>query len=551
MSDLEDDLLALAGGDDIESEEEYEPTIGSSKNDQKDGGDEESDDDEILSKKKRRRDSDLGFDDDEEAQDDNDNEAEEEELVNPYPLEGKFKDDEDRENLLAMDEMQREQILFDRTQEMERYNERKYLLQRMKQQKQAQLPSKPTRTSNRNKDTSNKTSKLDKLSELKKQREQKDRKRRRDYDDYDEEEEEDDDDRDDEEVDEYDEYDEDEGPVSWGTSRHRTKRSYQRAQLGDINKIIVGRSKLSKHCYYSDFADTVIDCYGKINLGMDKRTRQPMYRMVKIIDVQNYPQRAYRLGSSKCDIYLNVSQNRKQTKEFPISIFSDSLITPDEFKRYVYELEKADEEIDYVDDVNEKLEQLNHFLTRGVSDKDVNEMIAKKQKLQSQTQQLSNVDAVFQKSKLSDELNIARQQGRFDKVKELQEKINKLETMLIDYNKSHNQTESYIMAKLNERNRKINQTVIRKAELETIKNSSSVTDDSDPFSRLKTNTRTFYQDIVNQENEKALNDVQQNYQELIDEKTKQEEEIAKSTYRVLGEMDKLIKSIDIKIDLQF
>lgn len=571
MSDLEDDLLALAGGnEESEEEEDYEPALKTgdadgNENEESDNDDDDDDDDEILSKKKLNKDleDDLQRQNDEEdgdeeekvdEDDEDDNfdgsgDEKQEELINPYPLEGKYKDEQDRDQLESMDEMQREQILFDRSQEMERYNERKYLLQRMKQQKQAQLPSKPTRSSNRsNKGTSNKTSKLDKLSELKKQREQKHRKRGREYDDYEddeeEEEEEEDDDRGEDEEDDYD----DDGVVRWGTSKGRSKKSYERATLVDINKISLGRTKLSKHCYYSDFNDVVIDCYGKVNLGIDRRTRQPMYRMVKIIDVHNYPQKAYNIGSSRFDIYLTVSQNRKQTKDFPLNIFSDSLITPEEFDRYIHELQKTDEVIDYVDDVNEKLDQLTNFFNKGISDKDVNEMIAKKQKLQSQ--KISNVDAVFQKARLADELNVARQQGRIDKVKQLQEQINQLETMIVEYNKQHNQTESLTMAKLNERNRKINQTVIRKAELETIKNSTNVTDDSDPFSRLKTNTKTFYQDMINQENEKALIDVQKNYENILEKKNKQEEEIAKSTYRVLGEMDKLIKSIDIEIELK-
>ena len=39
-------------------------------------------------------------------------------------------------------------------------------------------------------------------------------------------------------------------------------------------------------------------------------------------------------------------------------------------------------------------------------------------------------------------------------------------------------------------------------------------------------------------------------QELIEEKNKQEEEISKSTYRDLGEMEKLIKSIDFDIEIE-
>lgn len=55
--------------------------------------------------------------------------------MNPYPLEGKYKDEQDREELEAMDEIKREEILFERSQEMDKFKERQYLQQRMKTQR--------------------------------------------------------------------------------------------------------------------------------------------------------------------------------------------------------------------------------------------------------------------------------------------------------------------------------------------------------------------------------------------------------------------------------
>ena len=77
-------------------------------------------------------------------------------MIDPYPLEGKYKDEADREALDNMDEMEREQILFERMQEMDKYRERKYLQERMKQQQQQQQKNvvgriEPTRSSGRSK----------------------------------------------------------------------------------------------------------------------------------------------------------------------------------------------------------------------------------------------------------------------------------------------------------------------------------------------------------------------------------------------------------------
>ncbi|CUM53625.1 uncharacterized protein AC631_00808 [Debaryomyces fabryi] len=545
MSDLDDDLLALAGAGDSESEVESEvPLKRQSKSSDSTGS----------SKKRRVDTSDLEFDDqgEEEDDDEGDEEIEEEEddLVNPYPLEGKYKDEEDRENLLAMDEIQREQTLFERTQEMESYNEKKYLQQRMKQQQQATGGAKATRSSNRTKPTG-KSSKLDKLSELRKQREQKSRKEsRRDYDDYSDEGEEDDDDERGFIEDDEDEYGYGEDEVVWGsgTSSKFKKRSNERAKLEDVNRTRVGRSILLKHCFYSDFTETIIDCFARINIGMDKRTKQPMYRMVQISDVKNIPEKAYNTPNFKCDIYLTVNQNKEQKKDFPMSIFSDSPILPEEFDRYLHELSKTGEEISYLDDVNEKYESLQYLLNRGVSDKDVNEMIAKKQKLQSNIQ---GYDAVFQKTRVMDQLKIAKQENNLAKVKELSDKLHKLDQILISQTLSNNNSESSnSMSKVNERNRKLNLLNIDRVETKSSQQRKLAEyDGGDPFSRLKTKTKVFYQDLINQENEKAIDDAKMNYETLVAEKTEKEAKIARSSYRCLGVMDKLIKEIDLDLEI--
>ena len=552
MSDLEDDLLALAGGDDDFQSESDSETVAPSKRSKSVDVNEEDDEDEVLSKKRRVDTSDVeaAYEEDEEEEEEEEEEEDDDEqddLVNPYPLEGKYKNEQDREDLESMDEIQREQILFERTQEMERYNEKKYLQQRMKQQKKLKTaaPAKGSRSSNRTKDSTNKSSKRDKLSELRKQREQKSQRQTRKYDDYEEDEDEDDED---EELLRDDEEDYDEDIVSWGgASRSKPRRSTELAKVENINKISVGRSKLSKYCFYSDFSEVIVDCYAKVNLGIDKRSRKPLYRMVKIIDVESRPEKAYKLNTFMCDLFLVVSQNKKQTKDFPLSIFSDSSISHEEFDRYLHELEKTGETIDYVDDVNDKYDQLQAFFNRGLSDKDVNEMISRKQKLQGRDE-LSGYDAVTRKARLMDELKIAKQQANPQKAREIIDKLKKLDSMLLNQTTHNPSLSANVMSKVNERNRKLNLTNIRKAEIKS-RNTATVTDGGDPFSRLKTTTRIFYQDLINQENEKAINDAKAKYQELLDEKSKQEEKIAKSTYREFGEMDKLIKSIDIDLEI--
>lgn len=540
MSDLDDDLLALAGADSASEGEMLDVPLSTARGARKaaakvasDASGAENDDDGAESDD---YDPEAGTQFAEDMASDDEQDAE---LVNPYPLEGKYKDEADRDLLMDMDEIEREQVLFERLQEMDRYNEKAYLQQRMRQQQ----GQKPTRLSTRVTDASGKAHhKLDKLSELRKQREQKSR--RRTDGDFEDDEEEDDDDNllQDAPAEDYDdEYSDNNVVWSAGKSKYRPK-SFEKATCSDINKIRVGRSFLGKYLYYRDFAECVVHTFGKINVGTDRHTRAPIYRAVQIEEVVHQPHKQYRMGDAKTDIYLQVSQNRTQTKEFPLNVFSDGDITPDEFERYVAELAKTSEEVPYVDDVNDKAEQLHALMNLGLSNKDIDEMVSKKQKLQKG---IYAYDAVYQKSKVLDELKVARQENDQPKVRELLDKLRSLEQVLHKDNERTSQSSSSGMAKVNERNRKLNQTNIRKAEVKlSILRKTADLVEGDPFSRLKTQTRIFYQDMVNEENQKALNDARANFDSMVAEKSEQAAQIASSTYRVLGNFDKLVALVE-------
>lgn len=550
MSDLEDDLLALAGGDSGSEAEMLDVPLkraraaaGGKNRAKMSSTDEDMGESDDGDDAEDAEDGDFAeqVKDDEPSADDMSVDEEEANLVNPYPLEGKYKDEDDRALLLDMDEIEREQMLFEREQEMDRFNERKYLQQRMKQQKQG--AEKKTRTlSRKTAPTGGSSAKLDKLSELRKQREQK---TRRQADDYDEDEdEEQDEDEDDAEEEEYDEYDVGDNNVTWGSGKSKFKsRSFEKATVTDINKIRVGRSFLGKFLYYKTFVECVGKTFGKINVGVDRRTRRPMYRAVQIEEAVYHPHKQYKFGEAKTDIYLLVSQNRTQTKEFPLSVFSDGDISAEEYERYLAELAKTNEEAPYRDDVNEKAEQLHELMNSGLSNKDIDEMVSKKQKLQKG---IYAYDAVYRKSKVMDELNVARQENNQAKVDKLLAELAELQQVLYKDNARTSQSSSASMSKVNERNRKLNQTNIRKAEVKSsILRKTAEQVDGDPFMRLKTNTRIFYQDLVNEENQRALQDARANFDTMIAEKSEQEEKIATSTYRVLGNFDKLISQVEV------
>ena len=84
-------------------------------------------------------------------------------------MEGKYKDEDDRERLLGMTEIEREQVLFSRAEEMQRFKEKRDLAALVKSKTQDQQPRRSGREGQLR---SEKAGKRGELSELVKAREE-------------------------------------------------------------------------------------------------------------------------------------------------------------------------------------------------------------------------------------------------------------------------------------------------------------------------------------------------------------------------------------------
>jgi RNA polymerase-associated protein RTF1 len=92
--------------------------------------------------------------------------VDEDSFRNPYPLEGKYKDEDDRERLLNLPEIEREQVLYQRSEELLRLKEKRDLAALVNQVE-------PRRSGREGQLRSEKAGKRDDLTELKKRREEK------------------------------------------------------------------------------------------------------------------------------------------------------------------------------------------------------------------------------------------------------------------------------------------------------------------------------------------------------------------------------------------
>lgn len=486
MSDIDEDLLALAGGNDQESgDSDYEPT---------------------LIEDKTEREVSAGE-------------------QNPYPLEGKYKDADDRAKLLGMDEMTRESLLFDRSQEMEKYNEKKYLALRAKQNKIDESI------------TGRGAVKTNKLSELKRQREMRHKRQKTDsyepesqdeaY--YGKEEE--------EEEEGYDDYvEEDDAKVEWATSKSSTLS--QPASVSDLNKIRVGRTMLGKFCFYPEFDSVIVGTYTKMNIGPSKSSGVNQYRMCRIEGVTTRDQK-YKLHGHMVNFYCTISQGSSK-RSVQMSFLSDEPFTQQEFEIYTKRLEKDDISLPNLKKVDLKFHELKAMSSKSLTDNEITEMINKKQSVDAD---LKGVNLIVRKTTLQQERQIAIQNEDFAKAEKVDAQLAKMDKEVANVSNSYESK----MSKINDRNVRVNQDQIRKAEiLATAKRRQMLLDNKangDPFSRLRTTTKMFYTSLAEVKPEDVVKT-----EVSAEEDQERQKMLFSCEYRLLG-MDKLIGGVDLDLSV--
>lgn len=283
-----------------------------------------------------------------------------------YPLEGKFRDAADREEIMAMPEIERESILAERAAEATRKKQDLALKQMLEFSKAQTSKHKRKAGAAELDDESRKTSrpKTEKtgrsaLDNYKKAREAKgaertgrlDTKRDRR--------------RSSRSRSSASDRDADgESEVEWAESTP-ARRDEPPAELKDFERCRVGRSQFAKFLFYPNFEDTIKGCYCRVSIGMNRETGQNTYRMTQIKGFTEGKPYLLEAGpnakSFMCDQYAIVAHGVSE-KPWPFSACSDSKLSPDEYTRYIDTLQKERVRVPKKAHLTQKLDDIHRFL---------------------------------------------------------------------------------------------------------------------------------------------------------------------------------------------
>ncbi|CAL1710020.1 unnamed protein product [Somion occarium] len=450
------------------------------------------------STKRRKADVSMGSDSD------NVNEPESEEddgESNPYPLEGKYTDEADRERLLGLSEIEREDILAQRQEEMQRIKMRSQLDQMVKDQNGRKDDNNISKTAKRQHTqrgaTKEKTRKLD---ELKAKRKAKDERKRTDSPKRD---------RSSSPMDmETSEEEDEDGQVSkLEEEEERLNKIYGKDSpaeeepiaIEDLEKVRISRDHLAKYCLSPWFEDYVKGAWVRYLIGMDE-AQQPIYRACEVVNLGANLVKPYKINDRTINQVLELKHGAA-IKTWAMDKVSNSPFTSREFDRLVRVFDSEKIKLPSKRQIEKKAEQIHKFATQPMTESDINAMLARKHQLQAS--KLTGTALTMERSRLSQARTLALRRHDQEEVQQIDAKLVELSEQQADSKPSRKQEESVedILAKVNERNRRANAEAIRKAELRETERkrrerklalangSATPTTPNDPSGRLKSTSK--------------------------------------------------------------
>ncbi|KAI0073603.1 plus-3-domain-containing protein [Panus rudis PR-1116 ss-1] len=417
------------------------------------------------SKSNKRRKAEVSSDSEEDAPE---SEEEEHSSSNPYPLEGKYIDEADRQRLMQLSEIEREDILAERQEEMQRIKMRNQLDQMVKDQsgagkKEDSVSKSAKRTHTQRGATKEKTRKLD---ELKAKRKAKDERKRIKTSDSPRR------DRSSSPTDMEmsDEEDEDGQINKFQEEEERIQKYYGKETtaeeepitLHDLERIRLTRQMIAKHYLTPWFEDYVKGAFVRYLIGQDEKTKQPIYRICEVTDLGADLVKPYQVDNQRVNQMLEL-RHGSAVKLWSMDKVSNSTFTQREFDRLMRVCEVEKVKLPTKRQIEKKATQMQTLASQPLTESDINAIIARKAALQPQ--KLTGTALMMEKARLTQARTLALRRNDTAEVAEIDAQLAKL-VPPSENTSTKEETVEDVLAKVNERNRRANAEAMRAAELQ-------------------------------------------------------------------------------------
>ncbi|KAJ7481834.1 hypothetical protein FB451DRAFT_1556023 [Mycena latifolia] len=381
---------------------------------------------------------------------------EEEEL---YPLEGKYLNEEDREMLLSKTEIEREEILAARLDEVERIRDRKHV-DKLRAQQLAGVAAvendtlkRPARATGRDK-TKDKT-----LNALKAKRKAKDEKKRtrgnspkqRSSSPMDMEMS--DSDSEDGQISKTDQEDE----RLFGKTKSPAEPAVETPLTSEhLQKIMLTRDALAKHSASPWFEKIVTGAWVRYLIGTNPDNTQ-VYRICQIKGLAPAA-KPYKLSADRTVHQVFELKHGNAEKLWQMDRTSNTAWTDDEFNRLVGTHTNEKVPMPSRKDVDDRYAEMQELIAKPITDMDISDMLARKRQLAGQG--TAAPLGVAERSRLIAQRTLAQRRHDYDEVGAIDAQL----ATLSEATPAAEAPEDRL-ARVNERNRKANLEAVRRAEV--------------------------------------------------------------------------------------
>ncbi|KZP21278.1 plus-3-domain-containing protein [Athelia psychrophila] len=385
-------------------------------------------------------------------------ESEEEESSTPYPVEGKYKDEADRQRLTQLSEIEREAILGERLEEMQRIIDKREVDKMFKEQKGGDdnVAKAAKRQHTVRGATKEKSKKLD---ELKARRRAKDDKKRSNGSPRRE--------RSSSAMEmETDSEDEEDGQIT----KHDEEEEKDRKRFGkvepsddepvtmeDIMKCRLTRTMLAKYCMSPWFEDYIKGAWVRYLIGQENGVG--IYRVCEITNLGPDLVKPYKIDDKTVNHAFELKHG-KSVRLFNMDKVSNSEFLPKEFDRVQKVWQAESVKLPTKRALERKSKELVRLSTQTMTESDITTMLARKNDMQAGSH--SQQYYTMQRSRLTQARTLALRRQDYVELATIDAQLAELPAAPV----AREEDSSDVLTKVNERNRKANMDAIRKAEIQ-------------------------------------------------------------------------------------
>ncbi|KAJ5970834.1 Plus-3 [Penicillium vulpinum] len=273
------------------------------------------------------------------------------------------------------------------------------------------------------------------------------------------------------------------------------------AELREIRRAQVGRNNFAKVCFYPGFESAMIGCYARLSIGPHPESGQNEYRLGLITGISQgkpYALEGENGRSFVTDQYVKLAHG-KAVRDFPFVTFSNSPITEAEYRRYVQTLAVEDCKMATKSKVESKVADIHRLLNHTFTREELNEKLRRQGAFDYKKNVLNRLE-------LERNLEFAKLNGDMEEAEKIEKELQKMVnptlswgTSLVKKEIDRGPSEAERVHQINLRNQKLNIENGRRAQLEERKAAKKAAEAvargeaaPNPFMRVRTVAKTHH-----------------------------------------------------------